>query len=316
MAEKIGAGNKPQNYDEKTGEYADTDFFTGEVKNTESHEDFFKEPEKPKLAIEGEQAEKLYNDISNGKLYDTEQLREHPVVKELDNLAEEYNKKYGVTADIKTPEREKMRKQWEEDFLSAGSMTQVGKDEKGRPVYEPKGKIRKEHKAVVVIGLPAAGKSTAVANPVSEQNGAFIFDSDEIKGYIPEFKESNGGAANAVHKESKQILKSAFSKFLDGGERNGENLVIPIIGDDIGNRENGKGVLGKWVEPLEKSGYDVEIKFKDADPKESMNRVFMRAIKTGRVIPSKVVLDYGDKPRGVFEEFKKLKNGKGEPYVR
>lgn len=27
MAEKMGAGNKPQNYDEKTGEYADTDFF-------------------------------------------------------------------------------------------------------------------------------------------------------------------------------------------------------------------------------------------------------------------------------------------------
>lgn len=258
-----------------------------------------------KFVVNTPAARKLYSEIQQGKYYETEQLRNHPVVKELDRISDEYSKRYGKTININTPERIELRKQWESDFLSAGAMQ---KDKDGE--YRATGKIKKEYKAVIAIGLPAAGKSTFVANPVSAQNGAFVFDSDEIKELIPEFKESHGGAANAVHDESKEIQKRAFNKFLKGGERNGDNLVIPVIGDDYEDLQR------KYIKKLEDAGYDVEIKYQDADPKRSMNQAFARAIKKGRIIPSNVLLGYQDKPRAVFERLKTEKNSKGDPYVR
>ena len=195
-------------------------------------------------------------------------------------------------------------------------MQQTGTDADGRPVYEPTGTVRREHKAVIAIGLPAAGKSSRIANPESARLGAFVFDSDEIKTRIPEFQETGGGAADAVHRESQQVLASALAHFLKGGDRNGDNLVIPVIGDNLGSTDTGRGLIGKWIAPLEAAGYDVGIQFQDADPKASMNRCVARALDTGRIIPSDKLFGYGDKPRAVFEQLKTMTNAKGKPYVR
>lgn len=325
MPTKTGAGGAQQEYDESTGRYGgghtqgelsgkgtefrqNTDY--KELTSQDKGDKIKAEKPKKKLVYDTPETREFYDRVNSDNYYTMEELKDHSVVKYLDTLSAELKAKYGDTSTINTPERIKNRKVWENNFLSTGSMVEVGKDEKGFPIYEPKGKVNKEYKAVIAIGLPASGKSSRIANPTSAEIGAFIFDSDEIKQQIPEFIESNGGAADSVHNESKDIQKSAFSKFLQGGDRQGDNLVIPVIGDDAND------LYKKWISKLEDAGYDVEIKYQDADPMASLNRSIARAIKTGRIIPSKVSFSYGDKPRAVFEYYKTRKNAKGVPYVR
>ena len=68
-----------------------------------------------------------------------------------------------------------------------------------------------------------------MADPLSEDLGAFILDSDEIKEYIPEFRESHVAAAETVHQESKDILQRVINAFTTG-EMQGYNVVIPTVG--------------------------------------------------------------------------------------
>ena len=320
MPTKTGAGGAQQEYDESTGRYGGSNSdYTGKGKkyrqNTVYEEltkpresSTIKEPKK--LVYDMLETREFYDRVKSGRYYTMEELREHPVVKMLDTRSAELSAKYGDTSTINMPQRIADRKKWESNFLSVGAMVEVGKDEKGFPIYEPKGEVKREYKAVIAIGLPAAGKSSRIANPTSAELGAFIFDSDEIKQQIPEFIESNGGAANAVHNESKAIQQSAFAHFLEGGDRQGDNLVIPVIGDDS------KKLYKNYISKLESAGYDVEIRYQDADPVESLNRSIARAIETGRIIPSKISFKYGDKSRGVFEEYKTKINSKGVPYVK
>ena len=322
MPTKTGAGGAPQEYDESTGRYGGGNSdYTGkgkEYRQNTTHEELTKSQEssiikgqdKPKkLVYDMPETREFYERVKRGEYYTLEELKNHPVVKMLDTRAAELYAKYGKTSQINTDARVEARKEWEENFLSMGAMLQDGVDEKGYPKYKSGGSLKREFKAVVAIGLPAAGKSTRIANPTSEEMGAFVFDSDEIKKQIPEFQESNGGAADAVHDESKAIQETALNRFLSG-DRQGDNLVIPVIGDHAGK------LYKNYISKLENAGYDVEIRYQDADPVASMNRVFMRAIETGRIIPSRIVLGYGDKPRDVFEEYKQRKNSKGVPYVR
>ena len=259
------------------------------LKKKIEHEDDATEKKKGLVYPEGKE---LYDTIKSGKYLPIDELMAHPVVKMLDAKAEEYGKKYGRTSEINTPERDKLRKNIEAKFLENNPAT------------------KKEHKAAVVIGLPASGKSTIINNQLKQEFGGFVFDSDDVKEQIPEFKESNGGAADSVHQESKDILKSALSHFLEGGDRNGDNLLIPVIGDELGKLQE------KWINTLENAGYDVEVIYKDADPVGSANRQVMRAIETGRIIPSEVVKKYGNKPKDTYEQLKSLKNKIGKPYIR
>lgn len=323
MPTKTGAGGAPQEYDESTGRYGGGNSdYTGksrEYRQNTTHEELtkskessiIKEQDKPKkLVYDMPETREFYDRVKRGEYYTLEELKKSPVVKMLDTRSSELKAKYGDTSTINTPHRIADRKKWENNFLSFGAMVEVGKDEKGFPIYEPKGEVKREYKAVVAIGLPAAGKSSRIANPTSAELGAFIFDSDEIKQQIPEFIESYGGAADSVHNESKAIQKSAFSQFLEGGDRQGDNLVIPVIGDDADK------LYKNYISKLEAAGYDVEIKYQDADPVESLNRSIARAIETGRIIPSEVSFKYVDKPRGVFEYYKTQVNSKEQPYVR
>ena len=307
---KPGAGGKPQHYGEggkydsgNSGEFRKSNSITDAV-NSESEQSLTNNPKKIRLSIDTPEAQQLYDDIKAKRYHDPAELENHPAVNALEKKSAEADKKYGDTSKIQTPERQAQRAQWKKEFLSAGAARKDG----DRFVFD--GEIRREHKMVVVIGLPASGKSTQIARPDSERLGAFIFDSDEIKQLIPEFIESGGAAANAVHNESKDILKSAKSQFLSGGKRNGENLIVPVIGDDVSD------LRGKWITPFEEAGYDVEVKYQDADLKESLNRVIARALDSGRIIKKDVVFNYGDKLRAVFEEIKKMKGKGGKPYVR
>lgn len=80
-----------------------------------------------------------------------------------------------------------------------------------------------------------------------------------------------------------------------------KNIVFPVIGDDAGKTM-------KKLQPFKDAGYDIEIAYKKADTRESMNRVISRAIKDGRYIPKDVVMEYNnDNIVAAYNEL--LKNG-------
>ena len=98
--------------------------------------------------------------------------------------------------------------------------------------------------------LPASGKSTKRADPISEELSAFILDSDEIKEMIPEFQESHGAAADTVHQESKDILQNVIDAFTTG-DMQGYNVVIPTVGGSLDS------LMKRFILPFEEAGYNV-----------------------------------------------------------
>lgn len=225
-----------------------------------------------------------YDKITKGGGYSIEELEELPVFniiqEEIENAKYRNAKRLGMpdeykgkTIKINTPEREEAREQWVNEFLAG-----YGVDTR------PKTPLRKESKLTVVVGLPASGKSSRIANPLSEEQGAFIFDSDEMKKLIDGF--DGGKNADGVHLESKALVDRAAKAFTEG-DMKGTNIVFPIIGDDAGKTM-------EKLQPFIDEGYNVDIAYKKADTRESMNRVISRAIKEGRYIPKDVVKEYNN----------------------
>ncbi len=244
------------------------------------------------LTVQTAEAQRFYNDVSQGQLKPVEELKTDPVVLLLDCISEENTKAIGgVTADIDTPERAALRAAICRDFLQNGS---ARKTENGRYVYD--GKVKKEYRACIVFGLPASGKTSFVES-FSEKEGMFVFDKDMIKAMIPECAATGGALDDAVHREGTSIANKAFREFLSGSHK-GDNIVIQTTGD------HAKPLIERYLKPLVAAGYDVKLKYIDADLKVSANRVVMRAIETGRIISSKAILNYGTKPAETYEWFK------------
>lgn len=280
-----------------------SDVYAGGKEKSESKESGKREKEQkpPKLVYDDPESVALYKKLKAGEYLPLKELMEHPVTKMLNEKAHQYKKKYGTTAYINTPERMKLRKKIKHDYLKTGSARVVDSDGERKVVYD--GPLKKEFKACIVIGLAASGKSSQIVEPWSSKNGAFVSDCDRINEEIPEFKESNGGAANCVHKEARHLSESALKEFYKGGSMNGTNVVIPIIGAWMPDIE-------EKVKQLEEGGYDVEVKYQDASPVESANRMVMRAIETGRIVPLGNVEKNGEMPKQNWEEIRKWGDGK------
>lgn len=256
------------------------------------------------LAIQTKEAAEVVDRIfTQQQYYPVDELKQLPVVDQMEERVKEADLKYGRTIDIRTPEREADRLKWEQQFLRMGS---ARKNTEGTYVFD--GEIARNKQLDIILGLPAAGKSTRIANPLSAEKKAFIFDSDEVKQLIPEFKE-NGAAANAVHKESQLIQQRAMDVFTKGA-RKGDNIVLPIIGDDADS------VYRKYVRDFKAAGYDITVHLRKADTEGSLNRVVARGLKEGRIIPWEVASSYQEENiensfRRLVEEFG-LKQGRIE----
>lgn len=256
------------------------------------------------LKIQSAEAQKLFNRLQDKKEHvSLDELREHPVVKEMDEISDKVTEAIGGSTHlINTPEREELRQEIRERFLSLGS---ARIDPATGKTVAFDGEVRREHKCVIYTGLPAAGKSSVV-DPLSQETGAFVFDNDTIKGMIPEFEATGGAAANAVHEESSDIQKSCLREFMKGGSRNGDNIAYPCIGD---NEEK----LMKNIRMFEEAGYEVEVRCLDATPELSVGRCVGRGIETGRIIKTDVIFKYGDKPTKVYHA---LEEKYGDKYAK
>lgn len=175
------------------------------------------------------------------------------------------------TSAIKTPQRQKLRRDIARDLYGHGSA------EKGR-------------KAMIVTGPPGSGKSTYVEKDLGRGDWLTI-DPDEAKEQLPEFNAGMG--ANLVHEESTRL----FNDVLERAMESGDNVVLPRVGKNLKD-------LHDLVAGLQAKGYDVELHNIDMDPEKSAESCAVRFHQTNRFVPPEYALEVGRRPREVHEQLK------------
>lgn len=219
------------------------------------------------------QAQNALSRLSNGETVRLEELYAIP------EIAEVRAKDVSETADISTPEREMLRENTVQTLYRQGSFTGVEKNGDGG--YN--GTVKRDRRADIVIGAPAAGKSSVLVNPLSQAHGSRVIDSDMAKALLPEY--DNGKGASAVHKESSGIR----DRLLTMSVANGDNIVWPQVGRDL----NG---LVDDIQLLKKLGYQVYLHLNELPAEKATGRAINRFLTEGRYIDPGLVLSVGDTP--------------------
>lgn len=192
------------------------------------------------------------------------------------------------TLQIDTPERWNLRRQIADKLMQQGSYS--GVDANGNELYN--GAVRQGRRADIVIGPPAAGKSSVLANPLSQQHQSRIIDSDMAKAMLPEY---NGGyGAGRVHEESARITEYIM---MDEATANGDNIVIPWVG------KSPEKIRSKLKE-LKQQGYEVYLHLNELDADKAARRAVVRFLETGRFVDPNYVRSVGNKPSEVYEQLK------------
>ena len=187
-------------------------------------------------------------------------------------LLMDWAKKNGVSKDHATAERKKLQEKIVNDYYNKGSYA--------------KGK-----QAFLILGLPAAGKSS-LADPLADNMDAIIVDSDEFKKRLPEF--ANGAGANYLHEESSDMANSLLEQVIDGGD----NLVFPVVGKTPKS-------LQEKITLLKQAGYDVHLGYMDLPMDEALLRATNRYILEGRLVNLEYIQSVGDRP---LKNFNAIKN--------
>lgn len=202
------------------------------------------------------------------------------------------------TVATNTPERQALRQEIAEDLMRMGSFS--GKDAGGNEIFN--GPVKQERRADIVIGPPVAGKSSVLANPLSQKYGSRIIDSDTAKTMLPEF--DGGFGAGRVHEESAFIAETLM---LRAAVQNGENIVIPWVGKNPQK-------LRDTLKRLKQNGYSVHLSLNELDPDKAARRAVSRFQNTGRFVDPNYVLSVGWKPSEVYDILKK--EGGFDSYVK
>ena len=145
----------------------------------------------------------------------------------------------------------------------------------------------------IVIGPPAAGKSSVFVDRLSVFHRSRVLDADAIKKRLPGF--DNGNGASFVHEESSALNKLIIKELLD---RNlGENVVLPIVG------AKSKKVID-YIEKFRDAGYSIYLHNNYVPILHAFGRSLRRTMSTGRWITPGVFTDCMDAPSAVFEEIR------------
>lgn len=184
------------------------------------------------------------------------------------------------TADIQTPERQKLRSEVLEQLYQRGSYSSE--------THDYTGEIAQERRADIVIGAPAAGKSSVLVDPLSEQHKSRVIDSDDAKKLLPEYNEGKG--AGNVHRESSMIRNDLLVRAVE----NGDNLVWPTVGDKLDKLLND-------IQNFRDNGYSVYLHLNELSASKATGRALGRYLSEGRFVDPEVVLKVGDKPTQNYE---------------
>lgn len=179
------------------------------------------------------------------------------------------------TADIQTPERQKLRSEVLEQIYQRGSYSSK--------THDYTGEIAQERRADIVIGAPAAGKSSVLVDPLSEQHKSRVIDSDDAKKLLPEYDDGKG--AGNVHRESSMIRDVLKQRAI----ARGENIVWPTVGDKLDK-------LLSSIQEFRDNGYSVYLHLNELSAGKATGRALGRYLSTGRFVDPEIVLKVGDKP--------------------
>ena len=179
------------------------------------------------------------------------------------------------TSQIHTQEREQLRAQIAQRLYQMGSYSSKDGDYTGE--------VAQGRRIDIVIGVPAAGKSSVLVNPLSEQHKSRVIDSDMAKELLPEY--DGGKGAGNVHKESSQIRNRVF----DSAIENGDNIVWPTVGDNLDK-------LLSNIQTMRDNGYSVYLHLNELSATKATGRALNRFLTEGRFVDPAIVLRAGDKP--------------------
>lgn len=227
----------------------------------------------------------------------------------LSNVEKELsNKDIWTTPFINTDKRWELRRNIAKELFSKTRLADDDKISLGAGGSKPKGKVKNERQAYIVIGLPAAGKS-GISNKIADLKGAYVLDNDYAKRKIPEFKKSKIGAS-ITHAESDAIVFGRnqyddfkrFTPLIFQCVQNGTNVVIPKIG------AKSKSILELVDSLTDICNYTVHLVLVNLDRKDSTKRAFARFIKSKRYVPLSLVFDgYANDPTLTYFRLKESK---------
>jgi predicted ABC-type ATPase len=182
-----------------------------------------------------------------------------------------------------TPEADALNKRIADSFLNPAAAPPPGQ----------------KPEAIFILGKPGAGKTTLVTTmgglpPVT------MINSDDIKEKIPGYKPELAGS---FHERSCDIARNYLTPEAIAA---GHNVAF----DMTDNQQR----MMSTMKQLKAAGYKLHVILADVDDATSAERVYSRFKKTGRYVPVRVALSYGDRPAMAFEASKSIAD-KGERYA-
>jgi hypothetical protein len=162
--------------------------------------------------------------------------------------------------------------------------------------------VRYDRKAVIFMGGPSSGKSSAGMKLYDAAKGGdyAVIDSDDIKPMFEEFGKGEG--AGAVHLASAYTAKNMV---LPDAAAEGMNLALPIVGKS-------DNALNYHLDLLKNAGYDVSVVDVSLPTDKAASRNFGRMMETNRNVEDTYVRDkVGQKPAEVYKRMvENIKSGK------
>lgn len=228
----------------------------------------------PESAEASPELQDVMDRLAKGEDVSLDEINRTPEVEEVHRLPSTN------TADIRTPEREQLRTQVLEELYKRGSYSSETNDYTGE--------IAHDRRIDIVIGAPAAGKSSVLVNPLSEQHKSRVIDSDDAKQLLPEYNKGKG--ANNVHRESSGIR----DKLKQIAMTRGENIVWPTVGDKLNK-------LLADIQTMKDNGYSVYLHLNELPAGKATGRALGRYLSEGRFVDPEIVLKVGDKPTQNYE---------------
>ena len=150
--------------------------------------------------------------------------------------------------------------------------------------------VARDKELTIVLGPPAAGKSM-IANELAVANRSAILDSDEIKKALPEYE--SGVGASAVHEESSELAQALQSLMI----ARGTNIVLPKVGHSVSS-------VRKVISLYKEQGYKIRLVNMNVTPESAYQRMIMRFVKTGRIIPPSYLDAVGANPTLTYRTLK------------
>jgi len=128
-----------------------------------------------------------------------------------------------------------------------------------------------DRQAYILVGWPAAGKST-LANPIARRTRSAIIDSDEFKKIIPGYDD--GAGASFTHRQSSRMNDLALRDLA----RQGDNLVLPTVGQSADH-------LMPRIDALREQGYTINLIEMVVPREEAIRRNAARFVRSNRLVP-------------------------------